>query len=126
MPGPSDPLATAAELDTYLQLGGRVDTDRADMLITMAQELAEAEISPLPAAAKSVILSAAARAYTNPAGVTYETIGPFSAQRPAAGVYLTRAELNTLRRLAGRSGAYTIDPTPAGAGQNYPDPAWLL
>jgi len=62
-------------------------------------------------------LTVAARAYSSPTTATMETAGPFSVQRPAGGVYLTRTERQALKTLAGRGGAFSIDPTPADALQ---------
>ena len=55
---------------------------------------------------------AVARALRNPDGITYETIGPYAAQRPAAsaaedGVSFTKVELASL---GVGSGAFTIRP----------------
>jgi hypothetical protein len=80
-------------------------------------------VSPLPDGSDAIVLSAAARAFVNPTGVTAETVGPYSVQRPWPGVYLTKTERSSLRLLAGKaSGAFTIDPTPAGAMSRYYDP----
>lgn len=98
---------TSDDLATYL--GSAVDPPRADMLLGMAVQLCTAVVSPLPAEAQAVVLSATARAYTNPSGVTQEGAGPFQVARPAAGVYLTRAERSTLRRLNGGGNAFSID-----------------
>ncbi|MBQ1164025.1 hypothetical protein KBZ21_39150, partial [Streptomyces sp. A73] len=59
----------------------------------------------------------AGRAYVNPQQVSYETIGPMSVQRPqgSGGLYLTKADKAALKTLAGRGGAFTVDPTPARA-----------
>lgn len=100
----------------YLGLG-EVDGERADLLIQQAVALAESVVKPLPDQATAVVLSAAGRAYVNPQAVSYETIGPMSVQRPqgSGGLYLTKADKTALKSLAGRGGAFTIDPTPAGA-----------
>lgn len=55
---------------------------------------------------------AVARALRNPEGITYETIGPFSAQRPQQsvgedGVSFTKQELSSL---GVGSGAFTVRP----------------
>ena len=108
----SDPLVSPADLGVYL--GIAIDVPRAAMILEDAQNLCEMIVSPLPAAATSVIKSAATRAYTNPTGVTGETAGPYNVQRPSGGVYLTKGERRTLRTLAGRSGAFSIDLLPKG------------
>jgi hypothetical protein len=109
----SDPLVSPTDLGVYLGLG-TIDVPRAAMLLEDAQNLCEVIVSPLPAAATSVIKSAATRAYTNPTGATGESTGPYNVQRPSGGVYLTKAERRTLRNLAGRSGAFSIDLLPKG------------
>jgi hypothetical protein len=70
-------------------------------------------------------LSVAGRAYVNPQQVSYETIGPMSVQRPSGsgGLYLTKADRTALKSLAGRGGAFTVDPTPATAD---PTPTWPI
>lgn len=100
------PIASPGDLSTYL--GSAVDVGRAVLLLRLAQDLAEAVVTPLPAEAAAVVLSAAARGYANAQGVTAETVGPYSVQRPAAGVYLTKGERSALRRLAGGGGAFSV------------------
>ncbi|MFC4512220.1 hypothetical protein [Streptomyces ehimensis] len=73
------------------------------------------------------MLSVAARAYANPQGIVAETVGPYSVQRPQAGLYMTRDERRSLKLMAGRGGAFTINPTPPGAGAPPGRPAsWDL
>lgn len=102
---------TAEDLGLYLGLD-QIDGTRADFLLQQALTLAASIVSPVPDTAEPVILAAAGRAYANPQGVSQETVGPYSVQRPPAGLYFTRAEQAILKRLAGRGGAFTIDPTP--------------
>ena len=113
---------TAEELGLYLGLP-EIQGERADLLIAQAVALAESVVKPLPDQATAVVLSVAGRAYVNPQQVTYETIGPQSVQRPAGsgGLYLTKADKAALKALAGRGGAFTVDPTPADAD---PSPTW--
>ncbi|MET9728676.1 hypothetical protein [Streptomyces zaomyceticus] len=113
---------TAEDLALYLGLA-EIQGDRADLLIGQAVALAESVVKPLPDQATAVVLSVAGRAYVNPQQVTYETIGPQSVQRPAGsgGLYLTKADKAALKALAGRGGAFTVDPTPADA---TPSPTW--
>ena len=106
---------TSADLALYL--GQEVNEARADLLIEMAVSLVESIVNPAPDEARAVVLSSVARAYTNPSGITTEMVGPYQATRPSAGVYLTKGERATLRRLAGRSGAFSSDLLPEG----YPD-----
>lgn len=115
---------TAEHLALLLDLP-EIHGDRADLLIGQAVQLALTVVSPLPDQATAVVLSVAARAYTNPGSVTYETLGPMSVQRPAGsgGLYLTRADKTALKSAAGRGGAFTVDPTPDTAD---PSPTWPL
>ncbi|WP_262403452.1 hypothetical protein [Actinomadura sp. CNU-125] len=110
----------ADELRVYLGLPD-IDQDRAELMLAQATLLAESIVTPLPDAASAVVLAVAGRAYANPQGVAYETVGPVSVQRPQAGLYMTRDERRTLQRLAGRGGAFTVDPTPADAD---PSASW--
>lgn len=113
---------TAEHLGLYLGLD-TVAGDRADLLIEQAVALCESVVKPLPDQATAVVLSVAARAYVNPQQVTYETVGPMSVQRPSGsgGLYLTKADKAALKSLAGRGGAFTVDPTPDSAD---PSPTW--
>jgi hypothetical protein len=113
---------TAAELGLFLDLP-EINGDRADFLIAKAASLCETVIKPLPDGADTVVLSVAGRGYVNPQQVSYETIGPMSVQRPqgSGGLYLTKADKTALKSLAGRGGAFTVDPTPATAD---PSPTW--
>lgn len=115
---------TAEQLGMYLGLG-EIQGDRADLLIQQAVALAESVVKPLPDQATAVVLSVAGRAYVNPQQVSYETIGPMSVQRPSGsgGLYLTKADKAALKSLAGRGGAFTVDPTPESAD---PSPTWPL
>lgn len=113
---------TAEQLALYLGLE-EIAGDRADLLIEQAVALAQSVVTPLPDQATAVVLSVAARAYVNPQQVSYETIGPMSVQRPSGsgGLYLTKADKAALKSLAGRGGAFTVDPTPETAD---PSPSW--
>lgn len=104
-------ICEPADLATYL--GSTVDDQRAAQLLQLAQEIAESMVgNPLPLGAEAIVLSAAARGYLNASGVTSETIGPYNIQRPSAGIYLTKAERASLRRLAGRTGAFSVSILP--------------
>ena len=113
---------TAEQLGLFLDLA-EINGERADLLLEQAVALCETVVKPLPDQATAVVLSVAGRAYVNPQQVTYETIGPQSVQRPAGsgGLYLTKADKAALKSLAGRGGAFTVDPTPADAD---PSPTW--
>ena len=115
---------TAEQLGLYLDLD-EIRGDRADLLIAQAVALCESVVKPLPDQATAVVLSVASRAYTNPQSVSYETIGPMSVQRPSGsgGLYLTKADKAALKSLAGRGGAFTVDPTPVTAD---PSPTWPI
>ncbi|MGZ4621461.1 MAG: hypothetical protein ACXVGF_04770 [Blastococcus sp.] len=111
---------TPADLGTYL--GATVDDTRAQYLIDKATELCLSVCDPLPTTADAVILDVAARAYSNPGNVTSQGAGPFPVTYGAVGggLWLTRQNKATLRRLNGGGGAFTIDTMPATAGQNLP------
>lgn len=113
VPSPSD-------LGLYLGLA-EIDGERAELLLDQATKLAATIVTPLPDGASVVILAAAGRAYANPQGVSYEVIGPMSVQRPQPGLYFTRQEERALKRMSGRGGAFTVDPTPETAD---PSPTW--
>lgn len=115
---------TAEELGLSLGLD-EINGDRADFLIAKAMNLCQSIVKPLPDDADAVVLSVAGRAYINPTQVSYETIGPMSVQRPSGsgGLYLTKADKGALKSLAGRGGAFTVDPTPATAD---PSPTWPI
>lgn len=105
-----------ADIDSLLDLGGTINEDRADLLITMAINECLSWVDPVPDAASNVVMNAAARAYLNPDGVQAETVGPNTVQYGSSmvGVYLTKSEQTTLKRLAGRGGAFGIDTLPTG------------
>lgn len=115
---------TAEQLGLYLGLS-EIDGDRADLLIQAAIGLCQTVVSPLPDGAQAVVLSVSGRAYVNPQQISYETIGPMSVQRPqgSGGLYLTKSDKSALKSLAGRGGAFTVDPTPATAD---PSATWPL
>lgn len=114
---------TAEQLGLFLDLP-EINGDRADLLLEQAVALCETVVKPLPDRATAVVLSVAGRAYVNPQQVSYETIGPMSVQRPSGsgGLYLTKSDKTALKSLAGRGGAFTIDPTPVTAdpSPSYP------
>lgn len=114
-------VVTAAELDLFMGLDGRINTSRADLVISLIIDDAKSVVTPLPDNAKGLVLTVASRVYGNPQQLTAESVGPFSVSHQP-GAYLTRRERARLRRLAGRTtGAYTVDPTPADAS---PAPSW--
>jgi hypothetical protein len=101
-----------------------LDRTRARSVLNRAQRLCETIVKPLPDGAEDVVIDVAERAYMNPTALQSQGLGFFDNEGTAAtsvgGLYLTRENKATLRRLAGGGGAFTIDMTPAGAGQNLP------
>lgn len=106
-------LPTAADLQTFLG-ASTIDTPRAMMMLTLAYDLCSTIVSPLPDTAQGVVLTVASRSFVNPEGITAETVGPYSVQRPSPGLYLTKSDKATLRRLGGGATAFSIDTIPAG------------
>lgn len=111
---------TPDDLGTYL--GQTLDPVRAQLLIDSAVQLCESLVNPLPAGADAVVLDVATRAFSNPTNAQHQGAGPFSAAYGpvGGGLWLTRQNKATLRRLAGSGGAFTIDTMPATAGQGLP------
>lgn len=110
------PLATAADLQSFLGVTTGFDSTRATNVLQWAQDLCESVINPLPAAAKGVVLGVAARVYSNPQGLQAQAVGPASAQYlpGTGGLYLTRGEKSALRRMNGGGGAFSITILPTG------------
>ena len=109
-----------ADLGTYL--GVTVDTTRAQYLIDRATDLCTSLVNPLPAGSDAVVLDVAARAYLNPGNVQADNGGPYGATfgPVGGGLWLTRQNKATLRRLGSGGGAFTIDTLPADAGSSLP------
>jgi len=92
------------------------DISRANGALAMASALVRTEtgkqwvdehaslVNPLPDALSLVTLQAAARAYSNPEGLTSERVDDAQVSRKVdeAGVYLTASERDLLTPLAGR------------------------
>ena len=111
----SSPLATPAELGVYL---GRadLDTDRAELILQLAHDLCETITTPMVAEGKGVELAVAARAYTNVSSAHQAGIGSAQVSYGApnssvgiGGLFLSKSDIRTLRRLAGRTGAFSVD-----------------
>lgn len=104
---------STTDLGTYL--GQTLDETRAQYLIDRATDLCLSICDPLPASADAVVLDVAARAYSNPSNVTQQGAGPFTANygTVGGGLWLTRQNKATLRRLNGGGVAFTIDVAPA-------------
>jgi len=107
-------VATSSDLGTYL--GVTVDDVRAQQFIDWATALCQSIVNPLPTGADAVILDVAARGYTNPTNAQQETVGPYTVGhgKVGGGLYLTRGNKATLRRLAGGGSAYSVDTLPTG------------
>lgn len=112
----SDPLAIPAELGVHL--GREIDDTRADLCLRQAHARMELYISPVPSgdAAWSIELSIAARLYNNPTSAHQAGIGSAQTSYGApnssvgiGGIFLSKTEIRDLRRLAGRTGAFTVD-----------------
>jgi len=85
----------------------------------LAHDLCETVVSPVPELGKGIELAVAARAYSNVTSAHQMSLGSaaisFGAQNSNTGIgglYLSKSERATLRRLAGRSGAFSIDLLP--------------
>lgn len=114
----SDPLATPADLGVYLGLSD-IDTIRAALLLQLAHDRMELIVSPVPEVARSIELSIAGRAYTNVTSAHQAGIGSaqvsYGSQNSSSGVgglYVSKTERADLRRMAGRTGAFSIDLLP--------------
>jgi hypothetical protein len=119
----STPIAIASDLGTYLG-DPNIDTVRATLVLQLAQDLCETVWSPLGVTALGTLLAVAARAFSNVTSANNVAIGTGhigygapGASMGVGGLYLSRSDQRTLRLLAGRGGAFSIDPTPADAGQ---------
>lgn len=116
---------TPTDFGTYLG-SSIVDPDRAQLLIDLATQLCKSIVvdanGNLPSGADAVVLDVACRAYSNPSNVVSQGAGPFpvSYGPVGGGLWLTRQNKATLRRLAGSGGAFTIDTMPATAGTGLP------
>jgi hypothetical protein len=113
-------IAQVSDLQTFTGLTN-LDTDRAQQLLNLIEADAASIVSPLTASMMGVILTAAARALPNPAGIASQSVAGASTTWGAGQLYLSRAERRTLRRIAGLGGgAFSINTAPA-AGKDYRD-----
>lgn len=110
-------LVSIDEFKLYLN-NQSLDVDRANLILGLAQTLCESIVNPLPAGSDIVILDVAERAFSNPTNVGgsialySEGEGPFNSSTPgttSGGLWLTENNKRTLRTLAGKGGAFTID-----------------
>lgn len=119
---------TVAPADLATYLGAEVDEARAQFLIDRATDLCLSIVTPLPAGSDAVVLDVAARAYTNPGNVSSQGMGPYNTSYgpTGGGLWLTRQNKSTLRRLGGGSSAFSIDPVDPAAVQRATDglPFW--
>lgn len=113
---------TVSSTDLASYLGVDVDADRADFVLDLVMGEAGSIVSPVPSGAKGIILSAAARIYSNPTGISQELIGPYQTSRAASNL-LTKGERSSLRRHNGGGGAFSFDllVDGTGAATDYPD-----
>jgi hypothetical protein len=101
------PLATPAELATYLQQD--VDTASATLALSLVETevLAAADVAAgdVPAWVKGIVLAAAARLYDNPTGIQSETIDDYTRRYVDAAQtgLLTAAEIERLARISAPS-----------------------
>ena len=112
-----------SELATYMGVPvDSIDGDRANLMLSLAEDLCVSIVSPLPDTARTVVLAVAARAMVDTTGIRAVGLGSgqITFQGGSGGIYLSRGDIATLRRLAGAGGAFTVDPTPAGAGTGLP------
>lgn len=109
-------MAAPTSTELGLMIGQPVDVDRAEYILSHLGDLARTYVDPMTDAAWSVVMLAAVRLYVNAPGASYQTIGPESAQFTISGVNFTKNEQAELRRIGGKGGAFTIDPSPADAG----------
>jgi hypothetical protein len=102
-------------------IGAPVDDDRADLMIDLALQACSDYFSDdLPDAAKGTVLSIVARAYSAPVPVSQQAVGPYSVSGQAGGLFLNKREIASLRRLAGGSSAFSINPLAMDAGTGLP------
>lgn len=112
----STPLATPADLGAYLGEDIAADDPRAMLILQLAHDRCEMYVSPVPPEAEGIELSVAARAYANATSAHQVSLGggavSFGAQNSTMGIgglYVSAQEQRDLRRLAGRSGAFSVD-----------------
>ena len=116
----STPVATSADLGVYLA-DPNIDTTRATLILGLAQDLCETIWSPIGVTAKGTVLAVSARAYNNVTSAHDVALGTgrigYGSQGSNVGVgglYLSRSDKTTLRRLAGRGGAFSVSIMPTG------------
>jgi hypothetical protein len=117
----STPIAVASDLGTYLG-DPAIDSTRATQSLQLAQDLCETIWSPLGPTALGTVLAVAARQYANATSANNVALGSGhigyggpGASQGIGGLYLSRSDKTTLRRLAGRGGAFSVSVLPTGA-----------
>lgn len=117
----STPIALPTDLATYLA-DPNIDVTRAAQILGLAQALCETIWSPLGSTAQGIVLAVAARAYTNVTsansvalGTGHIAYGAPGTNQGVGGLYLSRSDKATLRRLAGRGGGFSTSVLPVGA-----------
>jgi hypothetical protein len=109
------PIATYSDLELFMGLGtATIDQNRATLILGLAQDLCEAILTPLPTTAKTVVLSVAARGFSNPTGALTETTGPYTVQRGPVALTLYKSDRAHLRRLMPNRGGFSIETLSAG------------
>jgi len=112
------PIAVPSDLGVYLGVAS-IDSARATQILALSQALCETIWSTLDATALPVVLGVAGRAFNNVTSAHSVGLGSgqiaYGSQGSTTGIgglYLSRSDKSTLRRLAGRSGAFSIDLLP--------------
>lgn len=107
-------MIAPADLQTALGMSdAEFNLPRATLLINLVAEIVVPIAgNPIPSAADPVMLTAVLRAYLNPGGATNLGAGPYTAQFPAGGVYLTRPERGALARAIGRGNYFSVEALP--------------
>jgi hypothetical protein len=122
-------IAELSELASFLQTD--LDTATSNLLLLdLAQGLITEVIgvqNPWPSIAKSIALTAAARAYRNPDGTKQDTVGGttqiYNDALYSMGVYLTPDERAALVRWSGDNGGTIGQPLASFPESHaYPDP----
>jgi hypothetical protein len=106
---------TPSDLQTFLGVDS-VDINRATYLLTAVTARLQSYVNPLPDGAYALAVEIAAQAYARPLLVKSETTGPYTVVPGGGGILVTKAQIRELRLMANKGSAFTIDPTPVGAG----------
>jgi hypothetical protein len=106
---------TPSDLQTFLGVDS-VDVSRATYLLTAVTSRLQSYVNPLPDGAYALAVEIAAQAYARPLLVKSETTGPYTVVPGGGGIFITKAQIRELRLMANKGSAFTIDPTPVGAG----------